>query len=557
MVNSMDLHTRTEKPDWELVKPEEWNSWQWLASKSGGILSPSNIISAAGLILVICGLFQVSYMNYATGALLIALGRTFDILDGLVAELTKTKSRLGEAVDSSVDKAEIFVALIAITISGLLPTAVIVATVAISLLLTLSAFIAAYRDVALHPTLSGKLATAAVWTSLVLFILENALRQNNGLVVLAAYIFFGLFVCLGLFAVFKYVRTALGKEPSYKKLLSRFDNFLLVQNPKSSNAGRAKNTVNKFQKLTSIKLDIIKTSSNYSQNEKDIEKYLIDTDGKTLLLIGGGDGTVHDVVNILMSKSLRKLSNKVVVLPLWGGNANDFAYMLNGLSLGKKLAKILGRGKIHELFPLKITIGKNKKSVTRYAMCYASFGASAFIAQHFNVKPVHRGKPLQYPPALIVLQEIWGIAGALKRAKPFGVEINGESISIFDEVFVNGSRLSKMNTMPVKLNDRAYYHARANDKHPLFSKRVARAIAGRKIGQITSNPTSFTLQEDALAQFDGEVLEVSKGFKINVSLASRPIQALSIKLSDYLVGVKGLDLSAREISVSRGQARKT
>ncbi len=89
-------------------------------------------------------------------------------------------------------------------------------------------------------------------------------------------------------------------------------------------------------------------------------------------------------------------------------------------------------------------------------MCYASFGASAFVAQHFQVKPVPRGKPLKYPPFLIVLQEIWRIGVALKKAKTFTVKVDGETITIFDEVFVNGSRLSKMNTLPVKLNQKAY-----------------------------------------------------------------------------------------------------
>jgi len=360
--------------------------------------------------------------------------------------------------------------------------------------------------------------------------LENALEKNNGLMILAAYIFFGLFVILGLWSAIRYTRTALGKEPNYQQLLKQFDNVLLIQNPNSSNASRAKNITDKLHRLASTKPTIIKTSPDHSENAKSLKKYLSQSKGKTLLLIGGGDGTSHDVVNILMSKDLRSLAADVAILPLWGGNANDFAYMLNGLSLGKKMSKILIRGKASKLYPLEITVEKNGKSSTKYAMCYASFGASAFVAQHFQAKPVQRGKPLKYPPFLIVLQEIWRIGVALKKAKTFTVKVDGETITIFDEVFVNGSRLSKMNTLPVKLNQKAYYHTRENNKHPLISRRIASFLTGRKIGEIISKPTTFTLQQDALAQFDGEVNQLAKGTKITVALATHPIQAITTKL---------------------------
>ncbi|MBW3568697.1 CDP-alcohol phosphatidyltransferase family protein [Candidatus Parcubacteria bacterium] len=527
MVSLMNLHTPGEQADWDLIRPSERNGWQKLASATGGLVTASNILSAVGLILVVFGLFEITSANYINGSLLIAAGRAFDLLDGYVAEITKTKSSLGEMIDATVDKFEIFAALAAIAIAGILPPLVIAVMIFISAWASVAALVARIRSIEIHPSLIGKQATAAIWLSIILFLFTNAFDELSGLISVLAYTSFALFAILGYLSAAQYSKEAFRSGSPVSRLVKGFDNFLIVLNSKSSNARRTSERMDSLKELLPTTPDIIHAYRNREKLHNEIHKYLANKPGKTLIFVGGGDGTVHEVVNALMESE--KL-NSAAVLPTWSGNANDFAYMLNGISYRRKLAKVLKEGRIVKIKPLKIsTTHKNKTSV-RYAACYASFGATAFAAHQLGKRLPVKKNWLFSTPAALILQEIWGVTDAFRKAPVFSAEINGEKITIFEESFMNGSRIAKIFTVPLKLTDNAYYHAHQPDKHPFLSRRVIQALTGRKFGNVISEPTSLTFNEPAISQFDGEVSSIEKNSKITVSLASRSIQAVSIKL---------------------------
>ena len=309
----------------------------------------------------------------------------------------------------------------------------------------------------------------------------------------------------------------------------KFEQIVVVQNPKSSHAKRSEKRIVELQKLYGTKkVHIIETSAKASVYQKKLLHHLAKYSTPTLLCVGGGDGTVHSVVEAVLSeKSLDK--KRIVILPLWGGNANDFGYMLNGLSTNKKLKNIIAQGKDLRVHPLEITIKSADKVAQYFAICYVSFGASAFAAQHLDKVSLAKTGPFHNVPMLLMFREALQVARALWQAPTFKAEANGHKFEIFEQVFTNGSRIAKINRMPVRLHDKAFYRAVQSDKHPRVIVRLFKALRGKPVGLVSDKPHHFTVQESVLAQLDGEVMKIDAHSTVTIALSKQFITALATK----------------------------
>jgi len=175
----MDLHHTSGRPDWAAVPAARRRQWQRLAARTGGVLTPGNLITVAGFILVLIGLVCILQHTYWWGLALIATGRLGDILDGLIAEATGTKSPLGEALDATLDKAGGFVALVVFAIAGVISAFALAFLLLPHLAITVVSLVARRRAIALHPLRIGKLCMAASWAALLCFILASAVQLAN------------------------------------------------------------------------------------------------------------------------------------------------------------------------------------------------------------------------------------------------------------------------------------------------------------------------------------------------------------------------------------------
>jgi phosphatidylglycerophosphate synthase len=162
----MNLHRSDSKPDWENVDQKKRTIWQRIAAATNGIVTPANLATLIGFGLVVVGLLDIINENYWWGSALIIVGRLFDLLDGWLAESTKTKSPLGELLDAAIDKVGTILTIVAFYIATLAPWWVLSGLLLPHVIIIFISLNARRRGVQLHPSRIGKLSMAAVWVAL-------------------------------------------------------------------------------------------------------------------------------------------------------------------------------------------------------------------------------------------------------------------------------------------------------------------------------------------------------------------------------------------------------
>lgn len=306
-----------------------------------------------------------------------------------------------------------------------------------------------------------------------------------------------------------------------------------IINPHSSNAARVKKSVRKLEKKLGIKVASISSERDplvfKKKFAKEIQKH---AEQPTIVLIGGGDGTVHQVVKATIDAS-ENLRKNTILFPVWGGNANDFAYMLNGLAIGKDLSKVIKRGKVVKIHPLEIElVNKLSKKTTAHAICYASFGASAFAANTLDETGAARQGVFRNVPVVVLTKELIRVVNALLRAPVFNARVNGKKVKIFEQVFINGSRIAKIDRLPVTLTDKAFYTVAQPNKHPIMLVRILKILTGTRVGRVTSKPVMFQVKESVLGQYDGEVIKIPNNTRVKIRVSKKYIYALSTRLEN-------------------------
>lgn len=199
----MNLHRTSGQPDWHSIKPSERNLFQKVAAATRGIVTPANIISAIGLGLVIYGLIIVMNQQFWLGLALLAVGRLLDIVDGAVAEVTQTKSPLGELVDASIDKIGTLLTIVALFMANVADWWVVTALLLPQLLILGVIFYKRQKGISVHPTRPGKLSMLLVWVTIVGLLLVKAIGYIATLT-LGVYVIAVLSLLLGMYALWQY-----------------------------------------------------------------------------------------------------------------------------------------------------------------------------------------------------------------------------------------------------------------------------------------------------------------------------------------------------------------
>jgi phosphatidylglycerophosphate synthase len=204
-MSSMQLHRTTGKADWLAIPSQSYTIWQRLAARTHGVVTPSNAVTIAGFALVLIGLQEILNQRYLRGTVLLAIGRICDILDGWLAEFTRTKSPLGELLDAAADKTLTILTVAVFFAVHFAPVWALIALVTPHVLIVVILLGWRIRKRAFHPSLVGKLSMAGVWVSLLIYALAHvvslptaALAATQVIVVASS--------ATGLYAAAQYIR---------------------------------------------------------------------------------------------------------------------------------------------------------------------------------------------------------------------------------------------------------------------------------------------------------------------------------------------------------------
>lgn len=175
----MNQHTPGKKPDWENVPRDERNIFQHVAAHTYGLVTPGNILTLLGYLVTKSGYNSADKGNTGRALIKVGKGRLCDVLDGVAADKTGTKSPQGEMFDAIVDKKLMFDGLDIMGRKQLAPKSVVRIFGALSVANTISATEAKRKDIEMHSSKSGKIATFLKWVALVGYMSSRALEEHG------------------------------------------------------------------------------------------------------------------------------------------------------------------------------------------------------------------------------------------------------------------------------------------------------------------------------------------------------------------------------------------
>jgi hypothetical protein len=316
-----------------------------------------------------------------------------------------------------------------------------------------------------------------------------------------------------------------------------FRGFVIFFNPAGTHATAVRRRMEEVKHLAGERpLTIVETSAQgRAANARLIEQHADLLGPETLLCIAAGDGTTNQIIEALLTANVPAEVRRTPILPLWGGNANDLAHMLNGTAYRAKIKDILAKGQIVPIHPLQCDLTRRGgKTKTHLAACYASLGVTGFVAKRLT-QPAYRKSRLHKLPGGTFLKDALIVIGALMDAPSFGIKEHGDVRSVYELTFHNGSRMAKIERLPTKLTDEMFFINRFEDKRllsaiPRFIERTRKSVAQN----LLRNYSSFTTQEESWAQFDGEPVKVPSHTKVQVQLYPKPFYALTTLLGPSL-----------------------
>lgn len=334
------------------------------------------------------------------------------------------------------------------------------------------------------------------------------------------------------------------QKPPYTPLAKRrerpaaipFARIVVLCNPASTHAKQGKQRIAELEHLCGKeRVTVLETVPGGAEANRQLLRDNADLLGPhTLLCVAAGDGTLSLIIETLViDPHLSSRARQTPILPLWGGNANDLAHMLNGPVNRTTLRDILENGQIVAIHPLACSLrAPHQKTTVRIAACYASFGATAFAAARLN-EPEHRNHPLHHIPGGRFLKEALTGFSALMEAPTFKVKEQGDLKIVYERTFTNGPRFAKIGRLPLSLTDDVFYLSTVGHKRLLtILPSLLGFLQKRVASKFMHDHADFTVQETTLAQFDGEPTEITAHTKITVKLSEQPFYALSTLLAD-------------------------
>jgi diacylglycerol kinase family enzyme len=271
-----------------------------------------------------------------------------------------------------------------------------------------------------------------------------------------------------------------------------------------------------------LKLDTLK------EPEATQERLHKELEAGDVLCIFGGDGTINTAVKALTSPELRRL--KVPILPMWCGNGNDLANMLNGRP--NPAAEVLDNANIQSIRPIAARVRNETGVVNELAAVYMGLGAGALGSKRLDTQE-HRQRRFYDNPLGRIAYEVPMLLKTFVDSPEFTIEEDGELKNCFDITVANGPRMAKFAKLPVNLFEEQLFAFRVDNKRTLpIARRMLALGMGTPHGEyITDTPWEFTVKDFVPAHFDAESQVLPPDTEVSIRQFETPYYALTSQAS--------------------------
>lgn len=321
-----------------------------------------------------------------------------------------------------------------------------------------------------------------------------------------------------------------------------FKQIIILYNPNSTNSGSAKRHIDEIKLIfRGVPFEIIKTTSSVPRNRDKLRQLKDKLGPHTLLCVAGGDGTVNFAVEFLQSDpKISEEARKSVLLPLWAGNANDLANMINGSLARVRLPALLENAKITPIYPLVCTLTEgNGFSRIFSAASYASFGVTASVARVLNDRS-HRARWRRRLHLGRIFAEIMTLWHTIVDFSGFKIEENGTSAILYERSYVNGTRMGRLQPLAASLTERSFLQTTVykKDKHILGLYRWIRDSTRLASKNTVISHDQFIAVDSIWMQCDGEPIHLEKDTHVTIECSDQPLLVLATKLGKTASGKK-------------------
>lgn len=300
-----------------------------------------------------------------------------------------------------------------------------------------------------------------------------------------------------------------------------FERFVAVVNPVSSQAAHARprieNLREQFPRAGYVQID---TSI---ESERTIDDIVNKVEPGDVCLIAGGDGTIHHTMLALLENA-----STAPMLPLWAGNGNDLAHMLNGNPPRvKRTHELLREGNTVSINPMELAFSGLR---TELALCYAGFGMMAEGARLAN-DATYRNKPGYHWRPVRSVHEARALGPLPFTAQPFTVaDEQGRQRRVRDVTFANGNRIAKYGHPPTELTKREIFHFELPE-HANSALWIGKLALGAPAGEYIhlGEGYNFRVENEVQAHVDAEPFMVPAGTTAHVGIHAYPIHAVATR----------------------------
>lgn len=290
---------------------------------------------------------------------------------------------------------------------------------------------------------------------------------------------------------------------------NQFDRVVVLANPACTQVDRAHSLLStlKASEFVGDRRIHVTTEPDPSATKDKLAETIREGD---VVVVAGGDKTVGDAAEVLLER-------KIPLLPIWAGNANDTARMLNGKPRRHGLLEIIQHGNVVPLYPIqRQTLLPDGSSRTQTAVNYVGLGLSGLISGRVN-EPGYRNSDSYHRAGYRRRKEnMIGVSSALSRPEfelawrpetPERFCERGDSDVLLDLSVAAGDRMGKRGgVIPVQLAERRLFVASIESGWAHMAIGIGRMALRQTAGQHLEpgEVLSFQLSTEGWSHTDGD-----------------------------------------------------